>query len=94
MLETVSQFNLPVMDTVEVILVLLMLQIDVRLIFIITDGQIHLVFVLFRLQYHCCRLVFLLFDMIHQEVLTTLSFLSPFSLKQLGLKVLLFWSPL
>lgn len=89
MLETVSQFNLPVMDTVEVILVLLMLQIDVRLIFIITDAQIHLVFVSFRLQF-----VFLLFDMIHQEVLVSLSFLSPFSLKQLGLKVLLFWSPL
>lgn len=92
------------MDTAEVILVLLMLQIDVRLIFIITDGQIHLVFVSFRLQYHCCRLdellyyetgfVFLLFDMIHQEVLISLSFLSPFSLKELGLKVLLFWSPL
>lgn len=61
MLETVSQFNLPVMDTVEVILVLLMLQIDVRQIFIITDGQIHLVFVLFRLQYHCCRLDELLY---------------------------------
>lgn len=61
MLETVSQFNLPVMNTVEVILVLLMLQIDVRPIFIITDGQINLVFVLFRLQYHCCRLDELLY---------------------------------
>lgn len=61
MIETVSQFNLPVMDTVEVILVLLMLHIDVRLIFIITDGQIHLFFVSFRLQYHCCRLDELLY---------------------------------